>query len=91
MGEGFQFLDIILFALVAGFLILRLRSVLGRRDGHQGRNPDPFSARPKREPADDKVVQLPDRNESIVSHGPVARPRKNGAQRRGYNKTGKGD
>lgn len=63
MGEGFQFLDIILFALVAGFLILRLRSVLGRRDGHQSRNPDPFSARPKPEPADDdKVVPLPDRN-----------------------------
>ena len=66
MGEGFQFLDIILFALVAGFLILRLRSVLGRRDGHQGRNPDPFSARPKPEPADDKVVQLPDRNDRPI-------------------------
>ena len=62
MGEGFQFLDIILFALVAGFLILRLRSVLGRRDGHQTRDPDPFAARPKPEPDGDKVVPLPDRN-----------------------------
>ncbi len=62
MGEGFQFLDIILFALVAGFLILRLRNVLGRRDGHQGRGPGPFSPRPKSEPADEKVVHLPDRN-----------------------------
>ncbi len=36
MGEGTHFLDIILFALVAAFLAFRLRSVLGRRDGHQG-------------------------------------------------------
>jgi predicted lipid-binding transport protein (Tim44 family) len=61
MGEGFQFIDIILFALVAGFLILRLRSVLGRRDGHQGRTPGPFTPQPKPEPGDEKVVHLPDR------------------------------
>jgi predicted lipid-binding transport protein (Tim44 family) len=36
MGDGSHFLDIILFALVAAFLAFRLRSVLGRRDGHQG-------------------------------------------------------
>ncbi len=35
MGEGFQALDIILFAMIAAFLVLRLRSVLGRRTGHQ--------------------------------------------------------
>ena len=61
MGDGFQFIDIILFALVAGFLILRLRSVLGRRDGHQGRTPDPFAPQPKPEHGDEKVVRLPDR------------------------------
>ena len=61
MSEGFQFIDIILFALVAGFLILRLRSVLGRRDGHQGRAPDPFAPPPKADAAGEKVVQLPDR------------------------------
>jgi predicted lipid-binding transport protein (Tim44 family) len=61
MGEGFQFLDIILFALVAGFLILRLRSVLGRRDGHQSRAPDPFAPQPKGGPTDEKVVHLPER------------------------------
>lgn len=63
MGEGFQILDIILFALVAGFLILRLRSVLGRRDGHQTRTPDPFAPQPKPDQGDDKVVRLPDRGE----------------------------
>jgi hypothetical protein len=32
---GVAFLDIIFFAMVAGFLILRLRSVLGRRTGDE--------------------------------------------------------
>jgi predicted lipid-binding transport protein (Tim44 family) len=34
-GDGLAFFDIIFFALVAGFLILRLRSVLGRRTGNE--------------------------------------------------------
>jgi predicted lipid-binding transport protein (Tim44 family) len=42
MGGGFQFFDIIFFALVAAFIILRLRSVLGRRTGHERTPPDPF-------------------------------------------------
>ena len=62
MGDGFQFIDIVLFALVAGFLILRLRSVLGRRNGHHPRTPDPFTPRPKPEQADETVARLPDRN-----------------------------
>ncbi len=43
MDNGFQFFDIVLFAAVAGFLLLRLRSVLGRRTGNERRRPDPFS------------------------------------------------
>lgn len=35
MTDGSQFIDIILFAMVAVFLGLRLRSVLGRRTGHE--------------------------------------------------------
>ncbi len=37
MGDGLAFFDVIFFALVAGFLILRLRSVLGRRTGNENR------------------------------------------------------
>ncbi len=38
-----KFIDIILFAVIALFIILRLRSVLGRRDGHEGGgHVDPF-------------------------------------------------
>lgn len=40
--EGFQFIDIIILAMVAGFIVLRLRSVLGRRTGHEpGRDTRP--------------------------------------------------
>jgi predicted lipid-binding transport protein (Tim44 family) len=63
MSGGYQYLDIILFALVAAFLILRLRNVLGRRDGHQGRSSDPFETPTKPEKRDDKVVRLPDRSD----------------------------
>lgn len=46
MENNFQLLDIILFAGVAGFLLFRLRSVLGRRTGNERRRPDPFAPRP---------------------------------------------
>ena len=46
MENSFQLLDIILFAGVAGFLLFRLRSVLGRRTGNEHRRPDPFTQRP---------------------------------------------
>jgi predicted lipid-binding transport protein (Tim44 family) len=45
MENNFQFLDIILFAGVAGFLLFRLRSVLGRRTGNERQRPDPFAPR----------------------------------------------
>ena len=41
-----QFPDIIFFAIVAVFLILRLRSVLGRRTGNERERPDPFRPSP---------------------------------------------
>jgi predicted lipid-binding transport protein (Tim44 family) len=61
MEGSFPFLEIVLFAMVAGFLILRLRSVLGRRTGHERRRPDPITARTAQEEARDKVIPLPDR------------------------------
>ena len=36
MGQ-FGFIDILLLALFAGFIILRLRNILGRKTGHQGK------------------------------------------------------
>jgi predicted lipid-binding transport protein (Tim44 family) len=64
MGD-FQFLDIILLALVAGFILLRLRSVLGTRTGNEkpreAWRPGPRD--PKAPVPDDgaKIIPMPDR------------------------------
>ena len=55
MENNFQFLDIILFAAVAGFLLFRLRSVLGRRTGNERRRADPFAPRPAAPPPPQSV------------------------------------
>ena len=66
MGDGFL-LDIIFFAMVAGFIFLRLRSVLGRRTGNERQRPDGFGAgRPAPERRDDNVVALPDRGQAAA-------------------------
>jgi predicted lipid-binding transport protein (Tim44 family) len=53
-----HFIDIIFFAMVAAFLILRLRSVLGRRTGDERPRPDPFHPDPA-EGGADKIIPLP--------------------------------
>jgi len=37
MNNNFGYLDLILLAMIAGFIILRLRNVLGRKTGHEGK------------------------------------------------------
>lgn len=55
--EGFQFIDIIFLAMVAGFIVLRLRSVLGRRTGHEP--PRDNGAKDTLSQESDNVVPLP--------------------------------
>jgi predicted lipid-binding transport protein (Tim44 family) len=81
MGEGFQYLDIIIFAMIAVVLVMRLRSMLGRRTGHE-RQRDPFATRRAEEKSNDKVIPLPDRNrpprgeEPVdIAHDPLPTPR----------------
>ena len=74
MGEGFQYFDIILFALIAGFLVLRLRSVLGRRTGTE-RPRDLFRRTPKPAPGEGKVVTLPENDYRVETSPPAVRPR----------------
>jgi len=62
MGESFQYIDIILFAMIAAFLILRLRSVLGRHR-HDGRPQNDSYESARSLPKDETVVSLPDRSE----------------------------
>ena len=51
--------------MVAAFLVLRLRKVLGRRTGQERPPNDPYSAKPKTGPAEnsDRVVALPTRGD----------------------------
>jgi len=76
-----QIIDILFFAAIAAFLVFRLWSVLGRRSGLdrrppssswtlRGREEEPTHA--KREPKEDKVIRLPDRNAEGEAPGRAA-------------------
>ena len=43
MNEAIQYMDIIFLAVVAGIVLLRLRSVLGKRTGSEKKDPNPYS------------------------------------------------
>lgn len=78
-----QLFDIILFALIAVFLVLRLRNTLGSRDGHEGpdnrgeSNDNPFGNAFKRDEnegrdeADDNVIELPGPRQPDAGFTPV--------------------
>ena len=42
MNYSFEYIDIILLAMIAGFIFLRLRGILGKRTGFDGKNPAQF-------------------------------------------------
>ena len=42
MNYSFEYIDIILLAMIAGFIFLRLRGILGKRTGFQGKSPSQF-------------------------------------------------
>jgi predicted lipid-binding transport protein (Tim44 family) len=43
MSNSFGYIDIILLGMIAGFIILRLRSILGRKTGHESKVSPGFS------------------------------------------------
>lgn len=72
MNDGFQFIDIIFFAMVAAFLVLRLRSVLGRRTGHE--RPPETSWRGAEPAKPDNVIELPERRRGPAAPIPEGPP-----------------
>ncbi len=70
MGNGFPIFEIVIFGMIAAFLILRLRNTLGRRTGHEQEEPKSRLGTLDRDRADvaddrgDNVIDLPgqDRN-----------------------------
>ena len=47
MSYSFEYIDIILLAMIAGFIFLRLRGILGKRTGFDGKAPPQFEEVPK--------------------------------------------
>lgn len=70
MGDIPHYFDIILFGMVAAFLVLRLRSVLGRRTGNERRR----DALLRPAPVADKVVSLGARPSAAVAAPPTGAP-----------------
>ena len=62
MSSQFGFIDIILLAMFAGFIILRLRNILGRKTGHQGKPMNRYF------PRNMKTLQDIENNEAIKSN-----------------------
>jgi len=59
MNSSFEYLDIILLAIIAGFIILRLRGMLGRRTGHEKKDfGDLFGKKATQSSSEKKVVNL---------------------------------
>ena len=59
MNGSFEYLDIILLAIIAGFIILRLRGILGRRTGHEKKDfGDLFGKKVTQSGSEKKVVNL---------------------------------
>ena len=42
MNYSFEYIDIILLAMIAGFIFLRLRGILGKKTGFEGKIPTQF-------------------------------------------------
>ena len=42
MSYSFEYIDIILLAMIAGFIFLRLRGILGKRSGFEGKTPPQY-------------------------------------------------
>ena len=55
MSYSFEYIDIILLAMIAGFIFLRLRGILGKRSGFEGKAPAQF----------DKILK-----ETVVNQAP---------------------
>ena len=59
MNSSFEYLDIILLAIIAGFIILRLRGMLGRRTGHEKKDfGDLFGKKATQSDSEKKAVNL---------------------------------
>jgi len=58
MSEAFQYLDILILAIIAGIVLLRLRSVLGRRTGHEKTDKTSYNYETPQTSQEEKVTPI---------------------------------
>ena len=58
MSEAFQYIDILILAIIAGIVLLRLRSVLGRRTGHEKTDKTSYNYETPQKSSEEKVVTI---------------------------------
>ena len=64
MSNSFGYIDIILLGMIAGFIILRLRSILGRKTGHESKVYPNFTEKKFNIP--EKVIKPLNQNHEIL-------------------------
>ena len=57
MNYSFEYMDIILLAMIAGFIFLRLRGILGKKTGFEGKAPSQFDKVLNNNQAEKKIVK----------------------------------
>ena len=57
MNYSFEYIDIILLAMIAGFIFLRLRGILGKRTGYEGKSAPQFQEVLKNTNTDTKIKE----------------------------------
>ena len=57
MNNSFEYIDIILLAMIAGFIFLRLRGILGKRTGFEGKIPSKFEKIINNVQTEKKIIQ----------------------------------
>jgi len=63
MNYSFEYIDIILLAMIAGFIFLRLRGILGKRTGFEGKTAPQFESVLKNVPQESKIKKKEDFDE----------------------------
>ena len=58
MSEAFQYLDILILAVIAALVLLRLRSVLGRRTGHEKTDTSRFAYEEPQKNQEEEIVKI---------------------------------
>ena len=64
MSEAFQYIDILILAIIAGIVLLRLRSVLGRRTGHEKTDKTSYNYETPQTSQEEKVIPIEPKSSS---------------------------